>query len=152
MWYFVKNCLFHARTCSQYTTYCVGGWIDCTVECPDWRGGGVEENYGKNKVWAKQTLLWENWTGRNQSNSWIVSACYSTPSHYSHSPLATFRERSKFSALREAFTSMQKSCQHLEREVGRRGEREAQLLTFSEKLSSANAELKAERSDMEAKV
>ena len=47
---------------------------------------------------------------------------------------------------------MQKSHQHLEREVGRRKEREAELLSLTEKLSSANAEMKAERCDTEAKV
>jgi len=36
--------------------------------------------------------------------------------------------------------------------MGRRKEREKELLAFSEKLSAANAELQAERSNWEAKV
>ena len=47
---------------------------------------------------------------------------------------------------------MQKSNQHLEREIRRLKERESQLLAFSEKLSTANAELQAERSNWETKV
>ncbi len=47
---------------------------------------------------------------------------------------------------------MQKSCQHLEREVGRHKDRETELLAFTEKLSSANAELTAQRSITDAKV
>lgn len=62
------------------------------------------------------------------------------------------RERIKFSQLREVFTQLQKSNQHLEKELEKRKEREAELLTFSAKLSSSNAELTAERSGWEAKV
>ena len=61
-------------------------------------------------------------------------------------------ERTKFVSLRDGFTQLQKSHQHLEREMGRRKEREKELLAFSEKLSSANAELLAERSNWETKV
>jgi len=61
-------------------------------------------------------------------------------------------DKTKFSALREAFTSLQKTSQHLEREVNRRKEREEELLSFSEKLSSANAEMKAVNLENETKV
>ena len=62
------------------------------------------------------------------------------------------RERSKFCSLRDGFTQVQKSNQHLEREIRRLKERESELLAFSEKLSTANAELQAERSNWETKV
>ena len=66
--------------------------------------------------------------------------------------MSNCRERVKFTQLREVFTQLQKSNQHLERELEKRKEREAELLTFSANLSSSNAELTAERSDWEAKV
>ncbi len=62
------------------------------------------------------------------------------------------RERTKFSNLKDSFTQLQKSHQHLEREVARRKEREQELLSFSEKLSSVSAELQSERSSWENKV
>lgn len=62
------------------------------------------------------------------------------------------RERAKFTQLREVFTQFQKSHQHLEKELEKRKERESELLAFSAKLSSSNAELTAEREDREAKV
>ena len=46
----------------------------------------------------------------------------------------------------------QKSNQHLEKELEKRKDREAELLAFSAKLSSSNAELTAERADWETKV
>ena len=58
----------------------------------------------------------------------------------------------KFSQLREVFTQLQKSHQHLDKELEKRKERESELLAFSAKLSSSNAELTAERSDWEDKV
>ena len=58
----------------------------------------------------------------------------------------------KFAQLREVFTQLQKSYQHLEKELEKGKERETELLAFSAKLSSSNAELKAERTDWEAKV
>lgn len=63
-----------------------------------------------------------------------------------------YRERLKFSQLREVFTQLQKSHQHMEKELEKRKERETELLAFSAKLSSSNAELMAERADWEAKV
>ena len=62
------------------------------------------------------------------------------------------REHVKFSQLREVFTQLQKSHQQLEKELEKRKERESELLAFSAKLSSSNAELTAERADWEAKV
>ena len=62
------------------------------------------------------------------------------------------REHVKFSQLREVFTQLQKSHQQLEKELEKRKERESELLAFSAKLSSSNAELTAERTDWEAKV
>ena len=58
----------------------------------------------------------------------------------------------KFSQLRDVFTQLQKSHQHIEKEVEKMKERETELLAFSGKLSSSNAELMAERADWEAKV
>ena len=49
-------------------------------------------------------------------------------------------ERAKFTQLRETFTQHQKSHQHLEKEVAKRKEREAELLAL------------VERSEWEAKV
>lgn len=66
--------------------------------------------------------------------------------------MTCFRERTKFAQLREVFTQLQKSNQHLEKELEKRKERETELLAFSAKLSSSNAELTAERADWEAKV
>ena len=50
------------------------------------------------------------------------------------------------------FTQLQKSNQQMEKELEKRKEKEAELLDFSAKLSSSNAELTAEREDWEAKV
>jgi chromosome segregation ATPase len=61
-------------------------------------------------------------------------------------------EKQKLSSLRETYGQLQRSYQHLEKDMGRRKEREAELLTLTEKLSSANAELQAERSSWETKV
>ena len=47
---------------------------------------------------------------------------------------------------------MQRSYQHLEKDLGRRKDREVELLALTEKLSSANAELQAARSSWESKV
>jgi len=58
----------------------------------------------------------------------------------------------KFSQLREVFTQLQKSHQHMEKELDKRKERETELLAFSAKLSSSNAELMAERQEWETKV
>ena len=61
-------------------------------------------------------------------------------------------ERAKFAQLRETFTQLQKSHQHLEKEVAKRKERETEMLALTEKLSSSNAELQVERSEWETKV
>ena len=61
-------------------------------------------------------------------------------------------ERAKFAQLRETFTQLQKSHQHLEKEVTKRKERETEMLALTEKLSSSNAELQVERSEWETKV
>ena len=61
-------------------------------------------------------------------------------------------EKQKLSSLRETYGQLQRSYQHLEKDLGRRKEREAELLTLTEKLSSANAELQAARSSWETKV
>ena len=61
-------------------------------------------------------------------------------------------EKQKLSSLRETYGQLQRSYQHLEKDLGRRKEREAELLSLTEKLSSANAELQAERSSWETKV
>ena len=58
----------------------------------------------------------------------------------------------KFSQLYEVFTQLQKSHQHTEKELDKRKERETELLAFSAKLSSSNAELMAERQEWETKV
>lgn len=61
-------------------------------------------------------------------------------------------EKQKLSSLRESYGQLQRSYQHLEKDMGRRKEREAELLSLTEKLSSANAELQAERSSWDTKV
>ena len=63
-----------------------------------------------------------------------------------------YSEKQKLSSLRETYGQLQRSYQHLEKDMGRRKEREAELLTLTEKLSSANAELQAERSSWDTKV
>ena len=55
-------------------------------------------------------------------------------------------------ALRESYSHLQKTSQQLEKELGRRKEKEAELLAFSEKLSSSNAELQAEKTSLESQV
>ena len=57
-----------------------------------------------------------------------------------------------YAALKESHTHLQKTAQHLEREVSRRKEKEAELLTFSDKMSSLNAELRTERDSLEQSV
>ena len=54
--------------------------------------------------------------------------------------------------MRESYGQLQRSYQHLEKDLGRRKDRETELLTLTEKLSSANAELQAERSSWQTKV
>lgn len=66
--------------------------------------------------------------------------------------LCSCSERAKFAQLRETFTQLQKSHQHLEKEVAKRKERETEMLALTEKLSSSNAELQVERSEWETKV
>ena len=55
-------------------------------------------------------------------------------------------------AVNESLAQLQQSYEGLEREMAQSKEKERELLTFSEKLSSANAELLAEKSGTEAKV
>lgn len=64
----------------------------------------------------------------------------------------SYSEKQKLASLRETYSQLQRSYQHIEKDLGRRKEREAELLTLTEKLSSANAELQADRSSHEAKV
>ena len=52
----------------------------------------------------------------------------------------------------ENLAQLQKSHQRLEKELTRRKDRETELLAFSEKLSSANAGLQAERTERESRV
>ena len=54
--------------------------------------------------------------------------------------------------MRESHAHLQKTAQHLEREVGRRKDKEAELLGFSEKLSSSNAQLTTEKESLEAQI
>ena len=54
--------------------------------------------------------------------------------------------------VRDSYAQLQKRKEYLERELERRKDREEELLTFSERLSSANAELQTEKSSWEAKV
>ena len=58
----------------------------------------------------------------------------------------------KFSQLCEVLTQLQKSHQHTEKELDKRKERETELLAFSAKLSSSNAEFMAERQEWETMV
>ena len=63
-----------------------------------------------------------------------------------------FREKQKLSSLRESYGQLQRSYQHQEKDLGRRKERETELLSLTERLSSANAELQAERTSWNTKV
>lgn len=63
-----------------------------------------------------------------------------------------YSEKQKLSSLRELYGQLQRSYQHLEKDLGKRKEREAELLTLTEKLSSANAELQAAKTSWETKV
>ena len=63
-----------------------------------------------------------------------------------------FREKQKLASLKETYTQLQRSYQHQEKDLGKRKEREVELLALTEKLSSANAELQAARSSLESKV
>lgn len=62
------------------------------------------------------------------------------------------REREAHTALRESHVHLQKTNQHLEKELGKRKEKESELLTFSEKLSSSNAQLMTEKGVLEGKL
>ena len=62
------------------------------------------------------------------------------------------REKQKLSTLKETYTQLQRSYQHLEKDLARRKDREEELLSLTEKLSSANAQLQAARSSWETKV
>ena len=64
----------------------------------------------------------------------------------------TSSEKQKLSTLRENYGQLQRSYQHLEKDLSKRKERESELLSLTEKLSSANAELQAERSSWDTKV
>eukprot|EP00731_Ephydatia_muelleri_P021322 Em0013g1049a len=61
-------------------------------------------------------------------------------------------ERSKVASANGSLSQLQQSYEGLEREVAQSKEKERELLAFSEKLSSANAELLAEKSSTEAKL
>ena len=62
------------------------------------------------------------------------------------------REREAHTALRESHVHLQKTNQHLEKELGKRKEKESELLTFSEKLSSSNAQLMTEKGVLEGQL
>ena len=66
--------------------------------------------------------------------------------------VCVYREKQKLASLRESYGQLQRSYQHMEKDMGRRKEREAELLTLTEKLSSTNAELQTARSSWESKV
>jgi hypothetical protein len=59
--------------------------------------------------------------------------------------------KQKLVTLKEMYTQLQRSYQHLEKDLARRKDREEELLSLTEKLSSANAELQAARSSWETK-
>ena len=61
-------------------------------------------------------------------------------------------EKQKLVTLRESYSQLQRSYQHMEKDMGKRKEREAELLRLTEKLSSTNAELQTARSTWETKV
>lgn len=61
-------------------------------------------------------------------------------------------ERTKLAATSASLSQLQQSYENLEKEVTQSKERERELLAFSEKLSSANAELLTEKSGTEAKL